>query len=130
MTDERKFITLADKLVFLVDDTDSILAMAASILEDDYLVLTMPSAEKMFALLTKKQPDIILLDIEMPDINGFDALAGLKENPDWRDIPVIFLTGYIDGAVLLRSLESGAHSVISKSDIDSTLLQRVKDCIG
>jgi len=104
--------------------------MAASYLEDDYLVLTMPSAERMFTLLIKKQPDLILLDIEMPDMNGFDAIAKLKENPDWQDIPVIFLTGHIDGAVLLKSLESGAHSVISKSDINSTLLGRVKECIG
>ena len=114
-----------DKMVFIVDDTDSILALAASLLEDDHSVLTMPSAERLFMILTKKQPDMILLDIEMPDMNGFETIAKLKENPDWHDIPVMFLTGFIDDDVIHRCLESGALAVMNKSDMSSSLLDRV-----
>jgi len=113
------------KLIFLVDDTDSILTVAASALEDDYRVLTMSSARKMFELLAKKMPDMIILDIEMPEMNGFEAIAGLKENPEWKNIPVLFLTGYIDEDILSRIQESGAIDVIEKSELTITLLDRV-----
>jgi len=114
-----------DKLLYLVDDTDSILTKAASILEDDYRILTMSSAEKMFSLLPKKRPDMILLDIEMPVTNGFEAIAKLKEDPDWKDIPVMFLTGFIDDAILMRIRESAAFVIVEKNEMSITLLDRV-----
>jgi len=113
------------KLIFLVDDTDSILTIAASALEENYRVLTMPSARKMFELLAKKIPDMIILDIEMPEKNGFEAIGELKENPEWADIPVLFLTGYIDEEILSRIQESGAIDVIEKPELKITLLDRV-----
>lgn len=118
-----------DKLVFLVDDTDSVLTLGASILEDDYRVLTMSSALKMFSLLEKKQPDMILMDLEMPEMNGFDAVAKLRENTEWSSIPVLFLTGHIDDTVLSRAAELRALGVHNKSDISTTLLDRIRELI-
>ena len=117
------------KLIFIVDDTDSILTLAAAMLEDDYRVLTMASAAKMLSLIEKKRPDLILLDIEMPEMTGFEAIAVLKGDPDKQRIPVVFLTGYIDDDVLSRASEAGALGVISKSDIKTELLSRVKGYI-
>ena len=114
------------KLLFIVDDTDSNLTMLASILEDDYRVLTMPSAEKMFSLLEKKRPDLILLDIEMPDMDGYEALAKLKQKPDRSGIPVMFITRHIDDTVLSRASELGALEVVSKTDAAKVLPERVK----
>jgi len=118
-----------EKLIFLIDDTDSILTMASAVLDNDYRLLTMSSAEKMFKLLSKKQPDLILIDIEMPDMNGFEAVAALKENPDWSGIPVLFLTGYIDETVKTRSNDLGALGVLDKNEINTSLLTRVKEVI-
>jgi len=115
-----------DKLIFIVDDTDSVLTLSASILEDEYRVLTMSSAEKMFSILEKKQPDMIILDIEMPEINGFEALIRLKENPDRKNIPVLFLTGYIDEEIQSRVAELGATGVLNKTEISTGLLDRVR----
>jgi len=81
------------KTIFVVDDSDTNLSMAEAVLEDHYRVMTMPSAAKMFSLLTKIIPDLILLDIEMPDMDGFEALKKLKAETAWVEIPVIFLTG-------------------------------------
>ena len=117
------------KLLFLVDDTDSILTIAASILEDDYRVLTMPSAEKLLKLLNKKIPDLIILDIEMPEMNGFEAITALKANPDWSSIPVVFLTGYIDDDVQMKAKESGALDVIEKAQIGNVLLNKVNSIL-
>jgi len=98
-------------MIFIVDDNDSNLMKAASILESDYQVVTMSSAAKMFSLLEKKLPELILLDIEMPEMNGFEAIVKLKENPEWRNIPVIFLTGRIDEE---KGLSLGAVDYITK----------------
>jgi len=118
-----------DKLVFIVDDTESILIAGASILENDFRVLTMSSAEKMFSLLAKKSPDLIILDIEMPGMSGLEALAKLRDDPNWKDTPVLLLTGHIDENVINKGAELGACEVIHKTDMKDKLLERVKECL-
>jgi len=117
------------KLIYIVDDTMSILSIAASVVEEDYRVLTMVSATKMFELISKKRPDMILLDIEMPDMDGYEATRRLRDNPDWCDIPVIFLTGYIDDVVKQRASDLGVLDIIDKTSIGTTLLSRVGECL-
>ncbi len=114
------------KLIFVVDDNDSNLTVAASVLEAEYKVLTMPSAEKMFSLLEKKRPDIILLDIEMPDMNGFDAMKRLKASDQYSDIPIIFLSGRTDVVSEAYGIELGAVDFIQKPFSEPVLLNRIK----
>ncbi|MCL2759494.1 MAG: response regulator [Treponema sp.] len=117
------------KLIFIVDDNDANLTMAASALDNDYKVLTMPSAEKMFNLLEKKRPDLILLDVEMPEMSGLEAIVKLKENSQYSDIPVLFLTGWTDDELLSNAKKSGALAVISKPIVQSVLMDYVKKYI-
>jgi putative two-component system response regulator len=112
------------KTIFVVDDSDTNLATAEEALEDHFNVMTVPSAAKMFTLLEKVKPDIILLDIEMPEMNGFEALESLKAG-NWTDIPVIFLTGTIDSSIEKRSLTLGAVDIISKPFSSSILLEKI-----
>jgi len=114
------------KTIFVVDDSDTNLSIVEDALEKKYQVMTLPSAEKMFTLLEKITPDLILLDIEMPDINGFEALLCLKANPLHSDIPVIFLTGYTDSAVEAHGFELGVVDFISKPFSTPVLLNRIK----
>jgi len=114
-----------EKIIFIVDDNDANLVMASSALEDEYKVLTMPSAQKMFWLLEKKQADLILLDIEMPDMTGLEAIVKLKENPRWKDIPVIFLTGRSDEEAKNDIEKADALDTVYKP-IDAAVL---KDCV-
>jgi len=118
------------KLIFIVDDNDANLTVAASMLEEEYRVLTMPSAQKMFSLLEKKMPDLILLDVEMPEMNGLEAIVKLKENPQWKDIPVVFLTGWIDEKLKSDALKAGVLDVINKPIVPSILRECVKKQIG
>ncbi|MCL2018810.1 MAG: response regulator [Oscillospiraceae bacterium] len=115
------------KLVFVVDDNDSNLTMAASVLETEYRVLTMPSAEKMFSLLKKKRPDLILLDVEMPEMSGFEAMKLLKANEAYADIPVIFLTGLTDSVNEAHGIELGAVDFITKPFSIPVLMKRIKN---
>jgi putative two-component system response regulator len=114
------------KTIFVVDDSDTNLSMAEGALEDQYRVMTMPSAAKMFALLDKVKPDIILLDIEMPEIDGFTALKKLKSEDSCSDIPVMFLTGRTDAEVEVRGFEMGAVDFLTKPFSAPVLLNRIK----
>jgi putative two-component system response regulator len=113
------------KTVFIVDDADTNLAKAKQALEDAYRVLTMPSATKMFVLLEKIIPDLILLDIEMPEMNGFAALEKLMQNKKTAKIPVVFLTAQTDAAVESRGFEMGAVDFITKPFSEPVLLNRI-----
>ena len=117
------------KTIFIIDDSDTNLAMAEEALEDHYNVMTLPSAAKMFALLEKITPNLILLDIEMPEMNGFEALERLKANHSWTNIPVIFLTGTIDASIERKSAQLGAVGIVTKPFLAPILLERVKTYI-
>jgi len=114
------------KTVFVVDDSDTCLSKVEEVLESQYRVMTLPSAAKMFAMLEKITPDLILLDISMPEMDGYTALRILKENPKTADIPVIFLTGQADVMVEAHSFDLGVIDYIVKPFSALVLLNRVK----
>ena len=114
------------KTIFVVDDNDTNLSMAEEALEEQYRVMTLPSAEKMFALLDRMIPDLILLDIEMPDIDGFEALNRLKASELYADIPVMFLTSMTDASVEARGFELGVVDFVSKPFSAPVLINRIK----
>jgi len=114
------------KTIFLVDDSDTNLATAEEALEKQYNVMTIPSAKKMFSLLEKITPDLIMLDIEMPEIDGFESIKLLKNNYSYADIPVVFLTSRNDAAVEAHGFELGAIDFITKPFSAPVLLNRVK----
>ena len=114
------------KTIYVVDDNDINLQVAEDALKDHYRLMTLPSAKKMFARLEKIKPDLILLDIEMPEMDGFEALKLLKENKDYADIPVIFLTGMTDSATEVRGFELGVIDFIKKPFSAPVLMNHIK----
>jgi len=114
------------KTIFVVDDTDSNLAKAEEALEGHYQVITLPSAAKMFTFLEKVIPDLILLDIKMPEMDGFEALQLLKSNDSFGSIPVIFLTASSDEATEVRGFEMGVIDFIAKPFSGPVLLKRLE----
>ena len=114
------------KTIFVVDDNDTNLSVANEALKEQYRVLTLPSAAKMFALIEKVKPDLILLDINMPEMDGFEALALLKGNPLQADIPVVFLTSVTDAEVEVRGFELGVIDFITKPFSTPVLMNRIK----
>ena len=110
----------------MVDDNDVNLETADRALKDRYIVLTLPGAAKMFELLEKVRPDIILLDINMPEIDGFEALRRLKSDKRYRDIPVIFLTALSDEDTEVAGFEMGVVDFITKPFSVPVLLNRIR----
>jgi response regulator RpfG family c-di-GMP phosphodiesterase len=88
------------KIIFVVDDNDENLSVYATALEAEYRVMTMLNCEKMFALLERKKPDIILLKEELLGRAGHTYINRLKERYEWKDIPII----YIDKALVPSEL--------------------------
>jgi len=114
------------RTIFVVDDSDTNLSMAEAVLEDQYRVMTMPSASKMFTLLEKITPELILLDIEMPEMDGFETLRRLKSESAWQNIPIIFLTGRNDAEIEAKGFEMGAVDFVTKPFSAPVLLNRLK----
>jgi putative two-component system response regulator len=109
-----------------VDDNPSNLRTGKNVLSEKYEVYTVPSAAKLFELLDDIKPAMILLDIEMPEMNGYEAIKILKAKESTRDIPVIFLTGKTTTENELEGLELGAIDYITKPFMPPLLLKRIE----
>jgi putative two-component system response regulator len=115
------------KTIFLVDDNGTNLTAGKEILKDQYKVYPILSAKIMFDLLEDVIPDMILLDIEMPEIDGYAAIKNLKGNPRTWDIPVIFLTSKNDMGSELEGLSLGAIDYVAKPFSAPLLLKRIEN---
>ena len=102
------------KLVMLVDDNPANLKIGKNVLTEKYTVATAPSAEKMFGLLENNRPVIILLDIDMPVTDGYEAIKILKSKPETEKIPVVFLTGMAESQDEEKGRSLGAADYITK----------------
>ena len=102
------------KLIILVDDNPTNLRIGKNVLSEKYSVATAPSAAKLFNLLESNHPSLILLDIDMPEMDGHKALEILKSKPGTKDIPVVFLTGMSDTQDQERGLTMGAVDYVTK----------------
>ena len=114
------------KLIMLVDDNPTNLRLGMNVLDEKYDIATAPSAAKMFELLNSMTPDMILLDVDMPGMTGYDALILLKEKAETKDIPVIFVTARIDYSDEHQGLSLGAIDYITKPFQPRLLLKRIE----
>jgi len=115
-----------NKRIFLVDDNIIYLSTGKAALRHKYTVVTIPSGNKLLLLLKRIKPDLILLDVEMPGMNGYDTIKELKANPETAEIPVIFLTGRSEPESELLGLSLGAVDYIAKPFSQSLLLKRIE----
>jgi putative two-component system response regulator len=113
--------------IFLVDDNITNLTAGKNMLKDHYDVFPIPSGSRLFLVLEKVRPDLILLDVEMPEMNGYEAIKKLKAEESTRDIPVIFLTARSDSGSELEGLSLGAIDYISKPFSPPLLLKRLEN---
>lgn len=112
--------------VLIVDDEPAILTALHGILKPIYTVYTANSGEKALKIAGKNKPDIILLDVLMPEMNGFEVLAELKKSDSTRNIPVILLTGLNDAKDEEEGLSLGAVDYIRKPFNSRVVLIRIQ----
>ena len=118
-------MTETQKKIFVVDDNETTLTACKQILKPHYEVFTVPSATKMLDLLEHVVPDIILLDVSMPDMDGYEAAGKLKRDDRYKAIPIIFLSARIDPKSEMLGLSAGALDYIHKPFVSELLLRRL-----
>src|SRR5271154_5512696 len=114
------------RTVLVVDDAPANLQIVNSILKEDYKIRIATSGAKALDLVkVKPLPDLVLLDIMMPEMDGYEVCAILKATPEAKDIPVIFLTGKTESNDETRGFEAGAVDYIHKPFLPAVVKARV-----
>ena len=116
--------------ILVVDDDTTNLRIASHILSEEQMsVSCLETGEDAINFLQNNRPDLILLDIHMPGMDGFETMDAIKANKATKDIPVIFLTADDDNKTEARGLKAGAMDFIKKPFVPEVLLLRVRHTI-
>jgi len=113
--------------IILVDDNLANLTIGRNLLKTFYEVYPAPSAAKLFEILENIKADLILLDIEMPEMDGYEAMRKLKADTRYKEIPVIFVTSKSDEASEMEGFDLGALDYVAKPFSGPLLLKRIEN---
>jgi len=111
--------------LLVVDDNESNLDILLHLL-DPYDVIVALDGNSALDLLQYEAPDVILLDIVMPGLDGYEVCRRIKANPQWRHIPILFITAMTDEASLVRAFDIGGSDYVTKPFRSRELLARVR----
>lgn len=114
--------------ILIVDDDEMMLQMAEYILnkETDYRILKANSGMKCIGTLQQEIVDLVLLDIQMPGMDGLKTMELIRRREDWKNIPVIFLTATSDKGTVIKASQLGVAGYIKKPFLPQDLVQRVE----
>lgn len=119
-----------DWQILVVDDKKTNLMLAEKILQEEFNVSKAQLGTEAIAFLEKNVVDLVLLDLHMPDMNGFEVMAAIRKDEDIpSDLPVIFLTADDDKAMEVKSFKEGAQDFIAKPFVPEIMVQRVRRVI-
>lgn len=128
MTDQKE-----EKIkVLLIEDEKELLELyKLKLTLDDYEVLTAGTGQEGLKIAWKESPDLIFLDIKMPEMDGFEVLKKLRENPKTKDAPVIILSNFDEQDMVEKGLSLGANEYLVKSSFSpNDVSKKVGDWIG
>ncbi len=111
--------------VLVVDDDSMNLKIAERMLQNRFEVSLASSGKEALEIIEKQRPELILLDLHMPEVDGFEVMEVLKKNPETAEIPVVFLTADNDRDVEIRGFKEGAQDFITKPFVADIMIQRV-----
>ena len=114
-----------EKTILVVDDSKANLTLAKQALDEHYQVSLVPSGSTALRFLEKRVPDLILLDINMPEMDGLETLRRIRETEEGKDIPVIFLTSRTDPETEVECLRLGASDFIGKPFVPEVMRSRI-----
>ena len=123
---------MADKKILLIDDSELSRKKFSEILvSQGYAVDEAVNGVEMITMLEKQKYDLILLDLNMPGLDGFETLRLVKANPSWKDIPVFALTGEAKSLDDIHTLQGiGASGFIDKEVDRENFIFRIKTALG
>jgi len=129
--DGPRYSQLKTSTIMLVDDEPVMLEIVQALLEEEGYqhFISVDDSTQAFDKLVSANPDILLLDLDMPDVNGFEVLKSIRALDDYRHLPVIILTASEDPESKLNALELGATDFLSKPVDPSELALRVRNTL-
>ena len=113
------------KIMLIDDDVINVKAVTA-ILKNEFRVVTVNSGKAAFKVLSEDKPDLILLDVYMPEMDGHEVIKELKKNPEYTDIPVIFLTSCAEENTEIQGFSEGAIDFLRKPFRKDVAIQRIR----
>ena len=118
------------KKVLIVDDEPSIIVALQFLMEQNgYDTLVAFSGEEAMEAVGRDHPDLILLDIMLPVVDGFEVCQRVRENPVWKDIRIVLLTALGSEAHVTKGLDLGADAYVVKPFSNMDLLAKVKELL-
>ena len=114
------------KIILVVDDDKANLLIAQKLLGEEYRVAAVNSGALALRYLEKNNPDLILLDIQMPEMDGFEVMQCIQDNEEWKKVPVIFLTADRSEKTEEKCFIMGAVDYIGKPFVPAIMLQRIR----
>ena len=117
------------KCILVVDDSTTNLKFVENVLKDYYKLILVKSGEQAIKYLMRNQVDLVLLDLLMPEMDGFETFARIKELELNREVPVIFLTADIDVDKEIKGLGLGAVDFIKKPFVPEVMMNRIKNAL-
>lgn len=114
------------KQIVAVDDSAIILKMLEKVLGEKYELRAFVSGTRALQYLKDRTPDLIILDIDMPEINGYEMLEKIKERGHLQDVPVIFLTSNNDKSHVVKAVAGGARDYVIKPIDEDILMEKVR----
>lgn len=114
------------KSIVAVDDSGIVLKMLTKVLGEKYDLHAFSGGRRALQYLKEKTPDLIILDIDMPEINGYEMLKMIKEKEHLRDVPVIFLTSNNDKSHVVKAVAGGAKDYVVKPIDEEILTEKVQ----
>ncbi len=113
--------------ILLVDDTEANLRVLGPLLRaEDWAVAAATNGAQALELITRRRPDLILLDVMMPEMDGFEVCRRLRLDPATRNLPVLFITALTDEENIVRSFREGGQDYITKPFLHAELVARVR----
>ncbi len=122
-------ITTSLPVLLIVDDDPNSIHLLADIFNKDYDIFFATTGQKALEIASQEKPSLILLDVIMPEMDGYEVCKQLKQNPDTLDIPIIFVTAHSNVTEEIHALEMGAADFISKPFAPGIVKLRVKNQI-
>lgn len=116
--------------ILVVDDFSMALKTMKVQLEGEYQVTLAVSGKQALAFLEKHRPDLIFMDVEMPEMDGIETVKRIKENPLWREIPIIFLTGNKEKDTIYSCMSLGAADYVIKPVSVPKMLEKIRNVLG
>ncbi len=119
------------KKILIVDDELSILVPLKFLLEkNDFSVTLAQSGKDALDQIAQSKPDLILLDIMLPDLDGYEIFQMIRENPDWDNIKVIYLSAKNRDVDIAKGLNLGVDAYVTKPFSNADLMEKVRSLVG